>query len=326
MQWKEVKQLFEAHAAALKNNKTDPTAKYRASSYARVADAIANNVALNSKVTQKAINALPVTDYMRDRITYLKQGNQFAPMEEKMTSKVSSKVLSDGQRTDLLNKLVDFMGLGPAKAKELIDKGLRSVNELHMQRWLNDLPKETQLFIQMKPIREIPHGDIKRLEPLLLSCSSPAYKLQIVGSYRRKKPISRDIDLMVVSRDAAALQYVTQVLSKKFKGHIYPYSQGTDKLSMIIDMQKLLSKPGAVYKIDIFRVEPEDETAMLLYSTGSKEHNILMRQRAKAKGALLNQKGMFIKKNNELIRIPLKTEKDYFDFLSMEYKEPEQRA
>ena len=98
---------------------------------------------------------------------------------------------------------------------------------------------------------------------------------------------------------------------------------------MIIDMKKMLNKPTAVYKIDIFRVEPEDETAMLLYSTGSKEHNILMRQRAKSKGALLNQHGIFIKskKNPDILeKVPLKTEKDYFDFLEMKYKEPEQRV
>jgi DNA polymerase (family 10) len=85
-------------------------------------------------------------------------------------------------------------------------------------------------------------------------------------------------------------------------------------------------KKDSIYKLDIFRVLPKDHIPMLLYSTGSKEHNIILRQIAKKKGMLLNQKGLFKKTASGMTQIDgLNSERAYFTALGLKYKEPKER-
>jgi DNA polymerase/3'-5' exonuclease PolX len=192
---------------------------------------------------------------------------------------------------------------------------------------LSKLPEETQVFLKYKPDRTIPHDDIKRIEPFLLKLQSKNIKLQIVGSYRREKANSKDIDIMLVSNDENAIENFLLSLKKISKNKAYPYSKGKDKMSIIINADAFIDS-NKKYKLDIFRVKPENKIPMLLYSTGSKEHNILMRSVAKKKKMRLNQKGLFrIKPDGVLEKINgLKTEKAYFDALGLEYLEPKKRV
>ncbi len=232
---------------------------------------------------------------------------------------------TDKDNTALLKELSQFMGIGNERAKILLNAGLKNINQLHMKKYKELLPEETKLFIDLKPIREIPHDDISKLEPYITDSAKNIGKALIVGSYRREKPTSRDIDVMLVSSDKEAIEKYLKKLQQEIPDCIYPYSKGYDKLSLIIDMSKakLVKEKDRIYKLDVFRTLPEDEIPMLLYSTGSKEHNILMRGKAKRMGYLLNQKGLF--KNGEKIE-GLDSEKAYFDILAIEYKEPKNRV
>ena len=131
---------------------------------------------------------------------------------------------------------------------------------------------------------------------------------------------------MVVSDDVDIIENFVELLKESLNGKAYPYSKGKDKLSIILDVNDILGKP-AIYKLDAFRVKPSEQIPMLLYSTGSKEFNIVMRRKAKKKGMLLNQKGLFKKTNGKVELVKnLNSEKDYFDALNMEYKEPKDRV
>jgi DNA polymerase (family X) len=46
-------------------------------------------------------------------------------------------------------------------------------------------------------------------------------------------------------------------------------------------------------QVDLRIVKPEEYAAALMYFTGSKEHNIVMRQRARERGMALNEYGLF---------------------------------
>jgi len=76
--------------------------------------------------------------------------------------------------------------------------------------------------------------------------------------------------------------------------------------------------------VDIYRTDPENFGAMMLFLTGPQEYNIIMRAKAKRKGMLLNQKGLYTRDTRELIAS--KTEKDIYDAMGMNYKEPELRG
>lgn len=77
-------------------------------------------------------------------------------------------------------------------------------------------------------------------------------------------------------------------------------------------------------QVDIYRTDPENFGAMLLFLTGPQQYNIIMRAKAKRKGMLLNQKGLYTRDTREWIASD--TEEDIYDALGLQYKEPELRG
>ncbi|MCE2881335.1 MAG: DNA polymerase/3'-5' exonuclease PolX [Planctomycetaceae bacterium] len=105
-------------------------------------------------------------------------------------------------------------------------------------------------------------------------------RIAYAGSLRRGKETIGDLDLLASSRDPAALMnaFVARAEVARVLGH------GDTKSSV-------LTKTGV--QIDL-RVVPLDRFgAALMYFTGSKEHNIRMRERAIAQGMRLNEYGLF---------------------------------
>ena len=326
----------------------DKTAKFRSISYDRVANKLETEFSGPEKVTKEKIEKMNISDYMKNKAMMIAEGKEdknkktskktskspkkTSKKTSKSPKKTSKKTSKSPKKTskkqvdidNLLKELSGFMGIGKERAKVLVDAGLKNINQLHMKKYKEMLPEETKLFIDLKPIREIPHDDIEKLEPYILDSAKGIGKAIVVGSYRRQKPTSRDIDVMLVSDDEDAIEKYLKKLQLEIPNAIYPYSKGYDKLSLIVDMSKakLVQDSGKVYKMDVFRTLPEDEVPMLLYSTGSKEHNILMRGKAKRLGYLLNQKGLF--KDSKKIE-GLDDEKAYFDTLKIDYKNPKDR-
>jgi len=77
-------------------------------------------------------------------------------------------------------------------------------------------------------------------------------------------------------------------------------------------------------QVDIYRTDPEYFGGMLLFLTGPQEFNIIVRSKAKKKGMVLNQKGLFNRETRE--PIATKTEEEIFAALGLKYKEPENRG
>jgi DNA polymerase (family 10) len=61
----------------------------------------------------------------------------------------------------------------------------------------------------------------------------------------------------------------------------------------------------------------------MLYSTGSKEHNIKLRMIAKQRGFKINEYGIFDASTNR--RMAGETEEEMYRFLNLKYIPPEQR-
>jgi DNA polymerase/3'-5' exonuclease PolX len=369
MEFGKLSESFADHARSLQEAK-DKTARFRATSYMRVAELIDSKYEASEPVSKEKIDELGLTAYMVKKANEIIDGKTLKLVKTKSKrakspiktvakkapkvkngktkstsrsrssskspsknrsrspSKSPSKNKSPNKPIDkeaLMKELTNFMGIGEERAKQLISEGLTKINQLHMKKWLAKLPEETQLFLKLKPSDKIPHEDIQALEPYLNKLQNDDMKIYLVGSYRRKKATSSDIDVMLVSEAANIIETFMEDLKKSLSGKAYPYSKGKDKLSIIVDLSDILNKP-AIYKLDAFRVEPKNAAPMLLYSTGSKTFNITMRGIAKRKGYLLNQNGLFKRDGTELTPVPdLKTEKDYFDILDIDYKEPQDR-
>lgn len=75
--------------------------------------------------------------------------------------------------------------------------------------------------------------------------------------------------------------------------------------------------------VDIYRCDPENFGAMLLFLTGPQEYNIMMRGKAKRKGMKLNQYGLFDRETHKLIAG--RSEEEIFKAMGSIYKEPSER-
>ena len=340
-------------------NENNATSKYRASAYNKVAAKIETNSILDSLATKESITSLGLSEYMTNKAMeiisgkhkkYTKKTRVKSPVKTRKTSrskkvksqskspskspskslskspsksqsKSPSKSPSKYQNQKLISELTEFAGIGNERAKTLINAGIKHINQLHMKKYKELLPEETKIFLELKPIQNIPRDHIVALEAFLKEKINQI-PFTITGSYRREKATSSDIDIMISSDEENLVELFFNELKNAMDGKVYPYSKGLDKMSLIVDMSDILKSPGRVYKLDVFKTGKSDSIPMLLYSTGSKEFNVRMRGVAKRMGYLLNQKGLF--KNGE--KIPnLNTEKDYFDILNMPYLEPKNR-
>jgi DNA polymerase (family 10) len=217
-------------------------------------------------------------------------------------------------RFKLVLELSNIHGIGPKKAKQLIDLGLTDIKQLN-NKYKEYVTAATLLLLKHKPDKYISHDIIKKLEPHLTQNNIESI---IVGSYRRNKPFSRDIDVMIVSDNNYAIdQYIKNISANK-SNNIIVYLQGIDKVSFLFKNTSISNK---YFKIDVFRTDVKYKIAMLLYSTGSKEFNIRVRKLALKMGYVLNQKGLFLNGKE----IALNKEQDLFTILNIQYLPPNSR-
>lgn len=104
-------------------------------------------------------------------------------------------------------------------------------------------------------------------------------QMEFAGSFRRGKDTIGDLDILVVS------QSPSQVMDhmEAFAGRISTTSRGDTKMSIRVESQ---------FQVDL-RVVPADSFgAALQYFTGSKEHNVAIRSRARKMGLSVNEYGV----------------------------------
>ncbi|MDD5103811.1 MAG: hypothetical protein PHX93_05440, partial [Candidatus Peribacteraceae bacterium] len=134
-------------------------------------------------------------------------------------------------------------------------------------------------------------------------------RCEVAGSFRRGQETVGDIDVLVVTRSAAAVSDAIAELPivRDVVAH------GKKKLSFDL-------KSGI--RVDIRFVKRDQWGAALLYFTGSKEHNIALRKKAMRRGWKLNEYGLFSGDNV----IASREEADIYKALDMAYVDPSRRT
>lgn len=150
--------------------------------------------------------------------------------------------------------------------------------------------------------------DLLRSHPDVIRCS-------LAGSLRRHKEVIGDIDFLVsASHSKGIMSFFTEMPSV-----VSVTAAGETKSSVILS--------GGV-QADLRVVSDREFPFALAYFTGSKEHNIVMRQRAIKRGLRLNEYGLFRSKeetrDGELLET-CQTEEEIFAKLELPYIEPELR-
>ncbi len=150
--------------------------------------------------------------------------------------------------------------------------------------------------------------DNLREHPDVIQCST-------AGSLRRNREIIGDIDLLASSKNpTAVIDYFTSL-----PGIASVQAKGDTKASVLLH--------GGI-QADLRVVSDAEFPSALLYFTGNKDHNIVMRQRAIQRGLRLNEYGLFKSKEetrDPKLRVPCDTEEEIFDKLGLAYIPPELR-
>ena len=136
-----------------------------------------------------------------------------------------------------------------------------------------------------------------------------AQRVEAVGSYRRRRETIGDIDLIVVGDGAA--------LSAAFVGHedvreVLGHGAAKSSVRLSSGMQ-----------VDLRPFAPESLGAALQYFTGSKDHNVRLRERAIRRGLKLNEYGVFRVETGE--RMAGRTEEEVYAALGLAWIPPELR-
>jgi len=252
---------------------------------------------------------------------YLDTG-KIQTVENKKEEIKKSVVLS--KKDGVLLELEQIWGVGPVKAKQLYDKGIRSVQDLFKHTELLTDQQRIGLKYREDLLQKIPRDTITSIFIVMSyflnkRYGKGTYDMEIAGSYRRGNLESGDIDCLISSRNFD-MQSVADLLKEK--------KIITEVLSM--RKQKMMgighcpSGGGFHFRIDIEFVDQEEWGSALLYFTGSKGFNVYMRAHAKSKGMLLSEHGLYsIRTGRKILTEP--TEEDIFRELGIPYTAPERR-
>jgi DNA polymerase (family 10) len=225
-----------------------------------------------------------------------------------------------------LSGLLSVPSLGPKTAKLLFEKlqvkDLDDLARLAREHKLIGLPgiKEKTEENIIKGIEMLKRG--MERQPLgkvlpnakdvvgYLETHAPVDQIKIAGSIRRWKDTVKDIDILATSRDPKAvmnafvhLPHVQEILM-----------HGPTKSSVIIHEG---------FQVDLRVVEEDSFGAALAYFTGSKAHNIRLREMAVKAGLKINEYGIFREKDDK--KLGGKREEDVYRILGLPFIAPELR-
>lgn len=229
---------------------------------------------------------------------------------------------------ETLFSLFDIQGLGAKKIKILFrDCHISSIEDLQKACENNQISAlagfgaKTQTNILESIKRRHTYAAQFRLSAVtaiideyldLLRDHPSTLRVAACGSYRRSKEVVGDIDLLVAtSAPAEITAYVAT-----FPGIDHILVHGDTKISV-----RLTNGP----QCDVRAVSNSQFPFALQYFTGSKEHNVAIRQRALQRGWSLNEYG-FTSVNENADLIPeINEEKDIYAALGLSFIDPELR-
>jgi DNA polymerase (family X) len=215
-------------------------------------------------------------------------------------------------------------GLGPKRAAQLFHElkvstldQLRAACEAHKVQGLKGFGAKTEavilqgLDIASEAERRIlwieADQHVQEILAHMKSCKA-VEQIAAAGSYRRGKETVGDLDFLVVASDGdAVMDHLAQ-----FGSVASIIARGDTKMSLRL---------ASGIQVDLRTVPIESFGAALQYFTGSKEHNIVLRGRAKSRGLKINEYGVL----RDDAQIAGRTEKGVYATLDLPCFPPELR-
>ncbi len=222
--------------------------------------------------------------------------------------------------------LVDVMrvpDVGPKSAKKLYDElgvvDLESLKEKAENGEIRDIKgfgekTENKILEGIEMLekvsgRHLMHQIIPLSEELIEFMKPHVDKIETAGSLRRKKETIGDIDILATGNSDEIMDSFVQ------------YEDIEDVLVKGDTKTSIRMKNGI--QADVRVVDAESWGSALMYFTGSKEHNVKLRQVAIDNGYKLNEYGLFQKETEDLV--VSETEEEIYKKLGMDWTPPELR-
>ena len=312
MKNKEVAEIFRKVAALLEIKGDNP---YRIRAYQRAAQNIeALTLDVEELAAQGKLERIPgIGKDLAQKIKEILETGTLQKYEE-LKREIPPELL----------KFLEIPGFGPKKAKIVYEKlGIKTIEELEkacLEHRLARLPgfgpkTEENILKGIKLLKQkrgrLPLGLVLPWAEELVSLlkkKSPVDRIDIAGSIRRRRETVKDIDILVTSKNPlkvmeifVSLPMVEEVLL-----------QGETKTSVRL-------KQGI--QVDLRVVDPECYGAALAYFTGSKAHNIRIRELGVQRGLKINEYGIFKGQN----RIGGREEEEVFAAVGLPWIPPELR-
>lgn len=228
-----------------------------------------------------------------------------------------------------LLEMLRLRGIGPKKVKLFYSalkikdvKDLKEAAEKHLLRELEGMGEKSEKDA-LAAIEEHLHFSTKRMiiseayeEAVRLINYMKKYKeikdIEYAGSLRRCQETIGDIDVLATVKNAKKSHEIVMKHFANYGEVVEVIAEGDTKSSVIL---------ASGINVDLRVVENESFGAALHYFTGSKAHNIHIRDLAKRKGLKVNEYGVFKGKK----MISGKKEEDVFKAVGLPYIIPELR-
>jgi DNA polymerase (family X) len=228
-----------------------------------------------------------------------------------------------------LLEMLKLRAVGPKKVKLFYTQlAIKTIDELKAaaeKGLLRDLPKmgeksETEIlkaieeFSQFSQDRTLIHDALEEAEAYIeyMRGCPEIEKIQYAGSLRRAKESIGDIDILVTVKD-------TEASKDTVMGHFVSYAEVMNVIAEGDTKSSVILESGI--QVDLRVLPMESFGAALHYFTGSKDHNIKMRDIAKKRGMKVNEYGLF--EGDKMLAG--ETEEEMFKQLDLPWIPPEMR-
>jgi DNA polymerase (family 10) len=241
-------------------------------------------------------------------------------------------------RAEIPASLIDLLripGLGPRTVRLVYEElGIETIEDLRQAaeagtlKSLRGVSAKTEQMIlegiaalESRPKRLLLHQAEATIDGLIaaLSGTPGLHRIVPAGSFRRKRETIGDLDLLAETSDPAALIARFTELGVVDK----VIQRGGHKAAVT-----LLRGP----QVDLMIMPPGEAGTYLIHFTGSKEHNVVLRARARDRGWSLSEKGYLrIDENGEPLTgsatglRTFRTEEEAYALLDLPFVEPELR-
>ena len=254
-------------------------------------------------------------------------------IDEILETGTLSELKTNNSNISSIDELLTVTGIGPTRAKQFVEDGISSVGELkkkvsngnikithHIQLGL-DYYKDLQQRIprnEITSMKKVLQKGIKNINSKLI--------FEICGSYRRGVQTCGDIDVLLThpeyTKDISKQKFLQKVVKKLKEIGFIIDSLTSDGAKKYMGICKLDSSPYG-RRIDIRCVDYSAFYTGLLYFTGSRNFNIIVRNKALEMGYTLNEYSLTNKETDK--KIILQSEEELFDILKIDYVKPTDR-